>query len=479
MVYSKQKTKSMDAKRIVKFFAVFLIILSVFFLYSNLVYLFKVLPLLPNQVIKTQFTSNSNTATFRIEPNIDFVIFSIKFASGILLSFLLYLICGIGLLSLRKWARRLLLIILDLFCINLLLSILLFGFMAIKMWYFLWGRLILIVAGLWILNSSTFMEIFQLSEEERKKERKANQISLIAIVVCLLICIVFSSSYFYINRKKADGNFSYHPKKILISTPKIQKNNCVERQLGILKLKLSKDVKNTTFGKSLFGSDGYGLLFKDNNNVFSLLLCINDNSLNLLKPFSTLLGFDSINTYELFRKYIREKVGIIVLIAKSIGPEKGRYDEVESDTWKGFVSLFRTKVDYRCIYTIFTKKSNIPYELVFFLGKNQEFKSNMEDMLASLDFSDGSVNTPKILFTKGLEQLKNGSAEEAKYSFINCLLQDYKNPIYHLYLAKAYKETGCLSAAKSHLEQCLEFDSNNVQAKEMLKAIIEENKATR
>lgn len=446
----------MHPKQTIRSLGVFFIVLTTAVIFNTISYAVKSISLLKQCGLLFSAVIPKNLLPF---PNYTLAAgFIFQIIYGTLLLF-----CGIGLLRLKKWSRKFLSVILNLSAMLLISRFILFGFMGINIPR-LFGQSLYLILIWAFLRSKKIKDFFLLSETERKKEKISN----IVLIGILILTILFYALFIKIKISPRLDIF-YNPKKIVLTPAKITVD-LVERQIGDLKLNLPRDYKNVMFHKNKTQGD-FILAFADKNSASKLLVTINTNVFHMLKPVFKSIhnphGFD--NAYELGRKFIREKTGTVLLVIRSLGTDKGRYDEIESDTWRGFMAKMQGK-NQLLTYSIFTKQENTPYEIVFFLG-DKETSETAKNIVSSLSFTRTSIVDTPALFSQGIEQLKSGSAEEAKYSFINCLLQDYNNPMYHLYLAKAYKETDCIPIAKSHLEEVLRLEPDNTEAKELLSSI--------
>lgn len=461
-----KEDKKMKAERIVKLIGVSLILYSIILLSSSIISFVKILPSLEQLRADSEWRGLSYIPYYGLFSVVVFFIF--------------YVLIGIYLIKLQIWARETLLFLFFMFLILLIKHLFVFGFIAINTWIPSWEPLILISIYV-LLSSSKFKNVFLVQKTAGKRLR-----AMKVIIISIVVLVILSSAFIYVVMAKEmlsrGADLFYKPKKIVLtSMQKSISDNYAEHRLGILKFSLPPDFKIAALMKS---DNQYTIGVKDSAGHLRITIVINHNFFRALKPIYTILGFN--DAYEFGHYFIREKFGRMFQKIKLIGSEKGRYDEVESDTWKGFVYSSLNRVEYLYFFDIFTKKDGIPFELAFYLSKSNknlkeiaDNKETADNIVASLEFVDTSLGDHKVLFAKGLEQLKNNKFEDAKYTFINCLLKDYNKLEYHFYLAKAHKETGDLVSTRYHLKEVLKIDPKNIEAKKLLSSIPEEVKQCR
>ncbi len=254
-------------KQTIRALGVFLIILTAGVIFTSINYAVKSLSFLKQSELIFAASLPKDFLTFPKYTLAAGFIFQIIYGA-------LFFFCGIGLLRLKKWSRKLLLVIFNLSILLLIPRFVLIGFIGINTPRYL-GHLSYLIFIWAFLNSREIKDFFLLSETEEKKE-KLNYIILMGMILLTVL-----SYALFIKIRIAPGlDIFYKPKKIVLTPAKIS-GDFAERQLGDLRFNLPRDYKNVSFYKMPSGAI---LAFGDKNSALRLLVTINDNVFHMMQP---------------------------------------------------------------------------------------------------------------------------------------------------------------------------------------------------
>lgn len=406
------------------------------------------------------------------------------------IGFLLFLITGIGILKLKRWAYYIALFIPFMYFMGIIKNIWLFGPQSIMRPSLISISLISIII-LFFLMRKNIIEQFG-ADYITKRGKKLNPKKFIlwsSIIVVLVNVIPISLWLLFVNVKYKDQLpiINLKPQKIeyQIQDKSFIVNNCEKRDVFDFSIYIPKDWK---VGNISMGDSGLGwnlsFLNMENSNLKAFIMLDSKGFGRLLLPISKVLNFSSVYDFEKTINYPNRTP--IYLILKTVGSPNNLegIDEATASTWKGFVKVIKSKE--RNIYdaSLYSLKRNKTCCVTVLFKDGATNSAQAKSIIASLEF--GAIDRQSVsLFEKGKTDLSNADFASATINFMNALYSNERNPEYAYYLARSLFEESSASGRKSRLgsskrflEYALKLKPSYQEAKELLISVDNEIKKT-
>jgi hypothetical protein len=406
------------------------------------------------------------------------------------IGFFLFLITGIGILKLKRWAYYIALFIPFMYFMGILKNIWLFGPQSIMRPSLVSILLISIIILLYLMKKN-IIEQFD-ADYITKRGKNFNPKKFIiwsSVVVVLVNAIPIGLWLLFVNTRYKDQlpiiNLKPHKVGYQIQDESFILNNCEKRDVFDFSLSIPKDWKvyNISMGDSGFGWN-LSFLNMENSNLKAFIMIDNKGFGRLLLPISKVLNFNTVYDFEKTINYPNWTP--IYLILKTIGSPKNLegIDEAAAYTWKGFVKVIKSKEKNIYDASLYSLKRNKTCSVCVLFKDGAMNSAQAKSIIASLEF--GAIERQSgPLFEKGKIDLSNADFTSAAINFMNALYIDEKNPEYAYYLARSLFEESSTSGRKSRLgsskkflEYALKLKPNYQDAGELLISVDNEIKKT-
>lgn len=404
--------------------------------------------------------------------------------------FLLFLVTGIGILKLKRWAYYVVLFIPFIYFMGIIKNIWLFGPQSI-MRPSLFSILLISIIILLFLMRKNIIEQFSADYITRrgKKLDPRKFILRSSIIVVLVNVIPITFWILFVNAKFKDQLpiINLKPQKIeyRIQDKSFILNNCEKRDVFDYSVHIPKDWK---IGMISMGDSGFGwnLSFfnMDNSNLKAFIMLNSKGFGRLLLPISKVLNFNTVYDFEKTINY--PNWSPIYLILKTVGSPKNleSIDEATTSTWRGFVKVIKSKEKNIYDGSLYSLKGNKTCSIAVLSKDGVITSEQAKSIIASLEFKaiDGQSES---LFEKGKKDLSNADFVSASINFMNALYINEQNPEYAYYLARSLFEDSSVAGRKSRLgsskkflEYALKLNPSYQKTKELLVSVDNETEKT-
>jgi hypothetical protein len=374
---------------------------------------------------------------FEKETSAKVILILLGFPILVLLSFIVSMA---GILYRKRWAFRLYLVSTIFVWISSIKPLFLFSYYSILG---ISEILLLFLSALtfWLASKKTTREQFGLAyiSARQEKFRKLNRIFGYSFAILVIMAIgYYAASYFVI-----------YPRQRIFYSPKDNarlSQGYVKRNIFNLSLFIPKDARIVSLQKmSLFWNKGYILFMADSKDTMKISVNL-DPTGELYKY----LGFR--NSYEFHRRlnrflhfvsanFLRSKRHKIISSDVSIG-----------ESLEGFLMVFPSD-DKKiiCEYRLYDKNNKGITGSIHFLASKDSL-GGINDIISSLELRSDSPKEAEDFFQEGLALIDENQYEEAKFSLVNAICQNWQNPKYNYYLGVAFFKTNNFNEAQRFLE---------------------------
>lgn len=467
----------MDRKKSIKVFGWFLIILSFLYLIT--------FPKIVSSYYKLCFAMVGLPENINFIPNLTvYLIFTTS------VGFLLFLVTGIGILKVKRWAYYVALFIPFMYFMGIIKNIWLFGPQSI-MRPSLFSILLISIIILFFLMRKNIIEQFSADYITRrgKKLDPKKFIFWASIIVVLANVIPITFWLLFVNVKFKDQLpiIDLKPQKIeyRIQDKSFILNNCEKRDVFDYSIYIPKDWK---VGMISMGDSGLGwnlsFLNMENTNLKAFIMLDSKGFGRLLLPISKVLNFNTVYDFEKTINYPNWTP--IYLILKTVGSPKNleSIDEATTSTWRGFVKVIKSKEKNIYDGSLYSLKRNKTCSVCVLFKDGAMSSGQAKSIIASLEFENIDRKS-ESLFEKGKTDLSNADFTSATINFMNALYINERNPEYAYYLARSLFEDSSvvgrksrIGSSKKFLEYALKLNSIYQNAKELLVLVENEIKKT-
>lgn len=403
-----------------------------------------------------------------------------------LFGFLIFLITGIGILKLKRWAYYITLFIPFLYLIGITKSICLLGIQSIiRPTTFI----LVIISGailFYFLQRNT-VEQFNADYITKRGKRLTPQKfifwSSIIVIVATALPIVLWFLYVNTRYKQYLPIVDLRPKKIeyLVKDNYFISNACERRDIFDFSISIPKDWKLASISK---GDSGFGwnlsFISKDNSGLRAFIMLESSGSGKSLLPISKVLNFNAVYDFEKTINYPNWTP--IYLILKILGTPKNLIgiDEATASSWKGFVKINESQDGNIYSGSLYSLKGNRTCGIAVLFKEGVITPEQAKSIIASLEFNNFDRRS-EALFDKGKDELSKGDFPSAIINFMNALYINERNPDYAYYLARALYEDNesvgrkaRLGSSKRFLEDTVKLSPDYKEAKELLPSVDKE-----
>ena len=403
--------------------------------------------------------------------------------------FFLFLITGIGILKLKRWAYYVALFIPFMYFMGIIKNIWLFGIQSI-MKPSLFSVLLISIIILLFLTRKNIIEKFN-ADYITKRGKKLNPKkfilwSSIIVVLVNVIPIAFWLLFVNVKFKNQLPIINLKPQKIeyLIQDKSFILNNCEKRDVFDYSVYIPRDWK---IGMISMGDSGFGwnlsFLNMDNSNLKAFIMLDSKGLGRLLLPISKVLNFNTVYDFEKTINYPNWTPTYLIL--KTLGSQNlAGIDEATTSTWRGFVKVIKSKEKNIYDGSLYSLKRNKTCSIAILSKDGVITSEQAKSIIASLEFKATDGNS-ELLFEKGKEDLANVDFASATINFMNALYINERNPEYAYYLARSLFDDRSVAGRKSRigsskkfLEYALKLNPSYQKAKELLVSVDNETKKT-
>lgn len=401
-----------------------------------------------------------------------FIVFTYSIA---LLFCLIYIICGIGILRIKPWARYVVIALALTYIASILNKSLFFG------WQSLTIQDVVIKTAFSYLLLYFFIKKTALKQSEPKRIRFTLK-SRYGIVICLIIffTLLFPSSllmskvYYSLRYKKPFFNI----KPQIIKLKQIDKNNLLDsnREVEILEMRMliPKDFVILNFSKSIGKEYMITLSQPSSTDKGVISLSKMPNIYEMIKKTLSVMRFK--DAYECERAFHTNNWNPILVLLRNIGTPEGenfKIEEIDSPKIKGFIRSIHNKNKWVYICSLYSKDNRIYREMLIVMGDKDFSKNDLLNIISSLNFIEEKKADSQDYYQQGLKALDSGDYITAQFKFANAYSLSPENPKYGYILAKTLLMNGEKSyhSTERILKNILELEPNYQEAKELLEAI--------
>jgi len=390
-------------------------------------------------VISTRFIN----LIFEKEISTKIILILFAFPALVLVGFIVSII---GILYRKRWAVRLHLILTVFVWISSIKPLFLISYYSILG---MSGILLLLLSGatLWFSLRKTTREQFGLGyiSARQQKFRKFNRIFGYFFVILIILVI----SYYVISY------FVVYPKQRIVYISKDNtylSSHYAKRNIFNLVLFLPKDTRIQSLQKmSLSWNKGYVLFMANPKGTVRMSINL-DPTGELYKC----LGYRS--SYE-FHRRLNRFCHFLYFVSQHFfesRKEKIIFSDIVADkSLEGFLAII-SKNDKQLIYEyrLYDKNNKeITGNIHFLSTKSNLSYDDISNIIGSLELRGAPLKSAEESFQEGLSFINKNQYEEAKFSLVNALYQDWQNPKYSYYLGIAFLKTSNYSQAKYFLEK--------------------------
>lgn len=409
------------------------------------------------------------------------------------IGFLLFLITGLGILKIKRWAYYVALFIPFIYFIGIIKNIWLLGPQSIMRLSTFSALLISIIIMLFLMRKGIIEQFNADYITKRGKNLNPKKFvfwSSIIVILVNFIPITFWILLVNVKYKEYLPIINLKPQKIeyRIEDKNFILNNCEKRDVFDYSIYIPKDWKigmvsrgDTRFGWNL------SFLNIENSNLRAFIMLDSKGFGKLLLPISKALNFNTVYDFEKTINYPNWTP--IYLILKTLGSQNlAGIDEATTSTWRGFVKVIKSKE--KTIYdgSLYSLQRNKTCSIVVLSKDGVITSEQAKSIIASLEFksTDGKSEP---LFEKGKNDLANADFVSATINFMNALYINERDPECAYYLARSlFEDTSVagrkdrLGSSKKFLEYTIKLNPGHQKAKELLVSVdngiqkIEQNK---
>jgi hypothetical protein len=443
----------------IKIFGWFLIVSS----FLNLIRVYKFITL----GLKLYYASSG------LPENIGFIskssVFSILIASVV---FFFFLITGIGILKLKRWAYYAALLIPFMYFAGIIGTIQLLGLQSIMKPSLVPTLLISVIILLFLMRKNIVEQFNTYYITKRGKKLNPKEVILWLSIILVLWNVSHWFSV-YVSYKHQLPIIKPRKMEYRIQDKSFILNNCERREVFDYNIYIPKEwkISNISMGDS---SLGWNLMFinKEGSNLKSLVILDSKAIGELMLPLSKVLNFDSLYDFEKAIHYPNWSP-IFRILKKIDNLNLKNIDDANTPAWKGFVKVI--KVRDRNIYesSLYSLRSNKSCGVTVLFKDGAMTPEQAKSIIASLEFS-AIKSKSETLFEKGKTDLANADFTSAAINFMNALYIDESNPEYACQLAQSLLDDNGiigrearLNAAKKFLDYTLKLNPNYQKAKEL------------
>lgn len=403
--------------------------------------------------------------------------------------FLFFLVTGVGILKIKRWAYYVALFIPFMYFIGIIKNIWLLGPQFIMRSSTLFALIISIIIMLFLMRKGIIEQFNADYITKRGKNLNPKKFvlwSLIIVVLVNVIPITFWLLFVNVKFKDRLPIINLKPQKIeyRIQNKSFILDNCEKRDVFDYSVYIPKDWK---IGMISMGDSGFGwnlsFLNMDNSNLKAFIMLNSKGFGRLLLPISKVLNFNTVYDFEKTINYPNWTP--IYLILKTLGSQNlAGIDEATTSTWRGFVKVIKSKGKNIYDGSLYSLKRDKTCSIAV-LSKDEVITSEQtKSIIASLEFKATDRNS-EPLFEKGKKDLSNTDFTSATINFMNALYINERNPEYAYYLARSLFEDSSVTGRKSRLgsskkflEYALKLNPSYQKAKELLVSVDNEIKKT-
>ncbi len=398
---------------------------------------------------------------------------------------LIYIICGIGILRLKCWARYVIIVQLVSVIMGPFNTALLFGKQKLNLNVFL--GVIMFSLVLWFFMRGSIKKQFET--EGTRFSLKSKYGVLIYVIIFLTLLTPVSALIFkvYFTSKWREPLFTVGPEVVapeIIRLQEVEVSSVSEKhrkvELFNTSLLIPRDFVIISFDKD----EWLGLMGNVNHSGNSkgvIALWLNEKSIfGIGAGIGEAMGFQSVHDFE--RAFHTNNWSPVFMLLRKVGRLRGKLhklEEIDSPETRGFVKCIRSENSefYQCSFH--GKEGQGSRELnIMCGGVANSNRGEVLRIVSSLKFLNQQEVEADKYYREGSQFLESGDAIEAQFKFANAYYLCPDNPEHGYVLAKMLFNNGRKDDIKSSyrsanriLEDVLELEPDYKDAKELLETI--------
>lgn len=388
----------------------------------------------------------------------------------------LYIICGIGILRLRFWARYIIIVLLVSSFMSPLNQALIFGGQSLNIRAIL-AHFVIVFFILWFFTRAKIKKQFEAEGVRFNLKTRYGAVICVIIFLTILSPVLILAPKIYFSLRYKYPFFIEKPQAIKLQDV---------RDSTLLKKFRRTELFNTSF---LIPRNYIISALNEPKGKFWYIFIVNSSepkkgSIILNSPAILETAGQAFKKWEIKNSYDFEKTiytnnwsPIFVTLRHITHSRPGPYkiEQFESKTAKGFIKSTYVKRDGRWIYDIsfYSKDSRASKQIAIIYDEKYFDKADVLNIISSLNFLEEREAEADKYYKKGLGSLSSYDFIDAQFQFANAYYLSPRNSEYGLMLAKALFKNGKISfkSAKRILEYILKLNPDYKEARELLETI--------
>lgn len=403
-----------------------------------------------------------------------------------LLGFPFFLVAGIGILKIKRWAYYLALSAPFIYFMGMGGTVWVFGFQYLNRASTIPGILISAFVLVFLINRRV-EEQFSANYVNRDDKANPKKLILTWLIIAILMNAIpaLSIAVLVKNKFKKYNNIKPQKVKYCVIDKGFIFNNCEKINVFDYSVYIPKDWKLSGMSKG----SRWSLTFANTvgRNVDRFIVLESRSHMTGL-PFSTgeIRRLGSYTAYDFERRIYYPALSPIFMSLKALltRREGESIDDVAADTWRGFVR--KIKYPEKSIYdgSIYSLKGDRTCNITVFFKDGAMNAEQAKSIIASLEFAEVYKDS-KALFEKGKIDLSGGNFLSASINFLNAFFINENSPEYAYYLALSlfrdnnnFYMHNRLAFEKELLVAALKLNPDYQEARELLVAVDREIEQT-
>lgn len=393
------------------------------------------------------------------------------------ISSLIYIICGIGLLKLKYWARYIIMVLIIIFPIASLNKALIFGNQNLNVIGLLL-QIVIVFYILWFFMKGKVKKQFEVKKGV-KFILKTRYAAISIIVLTLLTPAILLIFKVYTSLKYKEPFFVAKPQVIRLQKPEdetlLEKYRRIE--LFGTSFLIPNDFVIINFSKPSDNFSEWIIFIASPGDSKKRLISLSSKIIYETTPeIYKIMGFK--NAYNFEQAILTNNWSPIFITLRNITRLKGdvfKIEQINSSKLKGFIKSTYDERQNRCIHEIsfYSKDTLSSRGMMIMFNQKYLDRKDILNIISSFTLLEEKERDSDKCYKEGLEFLNSNDFINAQFKFANAYYLSPENPEYGYMLARTLFKNGRKSfySIKRILEDVLKLGPDYKDARELLKTV--------